>query len=112
MVRVYVRLQLRVTDSNWDWGQRVVGKLAMTTFWGLGISVLWSLGLACVLFATEEPVCIRNWHISTCRVTESEINMWPAKYSQGTVPWINTHLGMVRIGLRDQCTEGNLRLKI
>lgn len=66
MVRVYVRLQLRMTDSNWDWGQHAVGKLATNTFWGLGISVLWSLGLACVLFAAEEPVYIRNWHISTC----------------------------------------------
>lgn len=85
MARVYVRLQLRMTDSNWDRGQRAVGKLAMNTFWGLGISVLWSLGLVCVLFATEESVCIRNWHISTCCVTESEINMWPVKYSQGAV---------------------------
>lgn len=58
----------------------MVGKLAMIIFWGLGISVLWSLGLVCVLFVIEELVCIRNWYIFMCRVIELELNMWFVKY--------------------------------
>lgn len=55
--------------------------------------------------------CALGIGTSLC-VTESEINMWPAKYSQGAVSWVKACLGMVRIELEDQYTSGYLRLKI
>jgi hypothetical protein len=32
-----VRLEIGMIGSDWDWGQSVVGKLAVSIHWGLGL---------------------------------------------------------------------------
>lgn len=58
-----------MTDSYWDPGQYAVGKLAVSTLWGsVDQCLVGQRGLACALFGTGEPVCVRGW-ASPC-VTE------------------------------------------
>lgn len=62
-----MRLVIGVTDSDWDESQHVVGKLTTSILRALVDQCLVELrGLMCVLFGSEELVCIGGWDFTVC----------------------------------------------